>query len=113
VGFMASMDMVSKDLSNEIRKNSEQINELVKKETYRPTGISVKKIQHGSLAYRMMLELVVGVVVGVGIGYGLDRLFDTFPIFLIIFSLLGFFAGIRVMLQTANQINSNNEKSDS
>ena len=44
-------------------------------------------------------------VFGIGIGYGLDFLFNTFPIFLVIFSLLGFAAGIKVMLQTANQIN--------
>ena len=107
---MASTDVMGKNLSDEIKKNSEQINELVKKEISISTGINAKKIQHGSLAYRMMVELVVGVVIGVGIGYGLDSLFDSFPIFLISFSLLGFFAGIRVMLQTANQMNVDNGK---
>ena len=109
---MASTDVMSKNLSDDIKKNSEQIDELVKKKISKSTGITAKKIQHGSLAYRMMVELVVGVVIGVGMGYGLDSLFDTVPIFLISFSLLGFFAGIRVMLQTANQMNVDNEKSN-
>ena len=106
---MARTNVMSKALSDEIKKNSEQIKELVRHETSKSNGITVKKLQHGSLAYRMMVELVVGMVMGVGIGYGLDYLFDTFPIFLIIFSLLGLFAGIRVMLQTANQINADKE----
>ncbi len=54
--------------------------------------------QHG---WRMVIELVAGLLVGVGIGYGLDRLFGTIPIFLVLFTLLGFAAGVRVMLRTA------------
>ena len=106
---MARSNLMSKELSEEIKKNSEQIKALIKEETSRSTISTVEKLQDGSLAYRMMVELVVGMVLGVGVGYGLDYLFDTFPIFLIMFSLLGFFAGIRVMLQTANQINADKE----
>ena len=49
----------------------------------------------------MVIELVTGMVLGMGIGYGLDVLFGTLPIFLIIFSLFGFAAGIKTMLGTA------------
>ena len=52
-------------------------------------------------AWRMVVELVTGMVVGFGIGYGLDWVFGTLPIFLVIFSLLGFAAGVRVMMETA------------
>lgn len=55
------------------------------------------------LAWRMMIDLVVGVLIGCGIGYGLDRLFGTIPAFLILFSLFGFAAGVRVMLRTARE----------
>ena len=54
-------------------------------------------------AWRMVIELVTGMLVGFGIGYGLDSLFGTLPIFLVIFCLLGFAAGVRVMIQTAQE----------
>ena len=49
-------------------------------------------------AWRMVIELVVGLGMGFGIGYGLDSLFGTIPIFLILFTLLGFAAGVRTMM---------------
>ena len=58
----------------------------------------------GEVAWRMVVELVTGMVLGLAMGYGLDVLFGTRPIFLIIFVLLGFGAGIRVMLGTAKQM---------
>jgi ATP synthase protein I len=58
----------------------------------------------GEVAWRMVVELVTGMVLGLAIGYGLDVLFGTRPLFLVIFVLLGFGAGIRVMLGTARQM---------
>ncbi len=55
-------------------------------------------------AWRMVIELVVGLGMGFGIGYGLDHLFGTIPIFLILFTLLGFAAGVRTMMRTAAEI---------
>lgn len=60
-----------------------------------------KGFSQGEMAWRMVIELVTGMLVGLAIGYGLDRLFGTAPIFLIVFVLFGFAAGIRVMLGTA------------
>ncbi len=54
-------------------------------------------------AWRMVIELVTGIVVGFGIGYFLDVTFGTLPIFLVLFTLLGFGAGVRVMMQTAQE----------
>ena len=42
--------------------------------------------------------------IGFGLGYGLDALFGTLPIFMIVFTLLGFVAGVRTMLSTAREI---------
>ena len=56
------------------------------------------------LAWRMVIELVAGIAIGFGIGYGLDVYFETLPIFLVIFILLGFFAGIKTMLRTAQEV---------
>jgi ATP synthase protein I len=52
----------------------------------------------------MVIELATGIMLGSGIGYGLDVLFGTLPIFLVIFSLVGFAAGIRTMLGTAREL---------
>jgi ATP synthase protein I len=60
-----------------------------------------------------VVELVTGMVLGLAIGFGLDVLFGTRPIFLVIFSLLGFGAGIRVMLGTARQMAKDAERSAS
>ncbi len=62
------------------------------------------KYTAASLAWRMVLELVVGMALGAGIGYGLDALFGTLPIFLMVFALLGFAAGIRTMMRTADEV---------
>ena len=58
----------------------------------------------GELAWRMVIELVAGLLIGFGIGYGLDTLLGTMPIFLVLFVLLGFAAGVKVMLRTAAEI---------
>lgn len=58
----------------------------------------------GEVAWRMVLELVTGMGLGMAMGYGLDVLFGTRPIFLVIFAMLGFVAGIKVMLGTARQL---------
>lgn len=56
------------------------------------------------LAWRMVIELVVGLMIGFGIGLGLDVLFGTQPIFMVLFILLGFAAGVRTMMRSAKEI---------
>ena len=65
---------------------------------------TVKGFSQGEVAWRMVIELVTGMLLGMAIGYGLDVLFSTLPIFLIIFSLFGFAAGIKTMLGTAREL---------
>jgi ATP synthase protein I len=52
----------------------------------------------------MVIELVAGIAIGFGIGYGLDVIFGTLPIFLVGFMLLGFVAGVKTMLRTAQEV---------
>ena len=59
------------------------------------------------LAWRMVLELVVGLVIGFGIGYGLDSAFDTMPLFLVVFILFGFAAGVKTMMRSAKEVQEN------
>ncbi|KPQ06873.1 MAG: F-type H+-transporting ATPase subunit AtpI [Rhodobacteraceae bacterium HLUCCA12] len=61
-------------------------------------------------AWRMVTELVAGLLIGLGIGYGLDRLFGTGPLFLVLFILLGFAAGVRVMMRTAGELQRESEE---
>ncbi len=56
------------------------------------------------LAWRMVIELVSGIVIGFGIGYGLDTVLGTMPIFLVLFVLLGFAAGVRVMMRSVKEL---------
>lgn len=58
----------------------------------------------GSVAWRMVTELVVGVMVGGAIGWGLDSLLGTLPLFLIVIGILGFAAGVRTMMRSAEEI---------
>jgi len=77
----------------------------------KPVGMksnTVKGFSQGEVAWRMIIELVTGMLLGMGIGYGLDAAFGTLPLFLVIFSLIGFAAGIKTMLGTAKQLAARN-----
>ncbi len=64
----------------------------------------------GEMAWRMVIELVSGLLLGLSIGFGLDYVFGTRPIFLVIFVLLGFVAGVRTMLRTAQTMTPEYDK---
>lgn len=55
-------------------------------------------------AFRIASELVAGLVVGGFIGWQLDKWFDTSPVFLLIFFILGAAAGIWNVIRTALQM---------
>ena len=56
------------------------------------------------IAWRMVTELVAGLGIGFGIGYGLDKLFGTTPWLMVVFIGLGFVAGVRTMMRSAQEI---------
>lgn len=64
----------------------------------------------GETGWRMVTELVAGIILGALIGYGFDSLFNTIPFFLFIFCMLGFAAGIRVVMRTAQTLSTKNEE---
>ena len=70
----------------------------------------IDKHKSASYAWRMVLELVVGMFIGVIIGYTCDYFLGTAPWMLIIMSMFGFGAGIRVMMRTAQEFNRVNGK---
>lgn len=55
-------------------------------------------------AWRMVVELVAGLGIGFAIGYGLDALFGTKPFLMVIFTLLGFVAGVKTVIRTAQEL---------
>ena len=53
-------------------------------------------------AWQMVVELTTGMAIGVVLGLALDSWTGFAPLFVVVFTLLGFAAGVRVMIQTAN-----------
>ncbi len=53
---------------------------------------------------RIAVDLVAGVVVGVGIGWYLDNWLETKPWFLLVFTIIGFCAGLLNVVRTAKQM---------
>ncbi len=64
------------------------------------------------MAWRMVVELVAGLGIGFGIGYGLDWLLGTTPWLMVVFTLLGFAAGVQTMIRSAREIQVQNERAD-
>ncbi len=52
-------------------------------------------------AWQMVVELTTGMAIGVVLGLALDSWTGLAPLFVVVFTLLGFAAGVRVMMQTA------------
>lgn len=67
-----------------------------------------KRFQVQNDGWRMVIELVTGMILGVSLGIAIDYLIGSEPIFLIVFSLLGFLAGVKTMIGTAKKINETN-----
>jgi len=52
-------------------------------------------------AWQMIVELTTGMAIGVILGLALDSWTGLAPLFVVVGTLLGFAAGVRVMIQTA------------
>jgi ATP synthase protein I len=74
------------------------------KAVHRPQSQIEEHHSQAHAGWRMVTELVAGLLIGFCIGYGLDSLFGTLPIFLVLFVLLGFAAGVKTMLRSAQDI---------
>ena len=74
------------------------------REARRPKPSSQGDISSAALAWRMVTELVLGLLIGAGIGWGIDAALGTGPAFLLIFGLLGFAAGVRTMMRSAEEV---------
>jgi ATP synthase protein I len=70
---------------------------------------AMRGLSQGEAGWRMVIELATGMALGLGIGYGLDALLGTRPVLMVIFALLGFAAGVRTMLKTAQSLQASQE----
>jgi len=82
------------------------------KEAQAPKPRGDEHYSQAQLAWRMVIELVAGLAIGFGIGYGLDTLLGTMPVLLVVFTLLGFAAGIKTMLRSAREVEQAKQAAD-
>lgn len=94
--------MSDPELAERLKRLEARISEA--KAAQEPTPPAPDHHSQAHIAWRMVTELVAGLGIGFGIGYGLDAVFGTRPIMLVLFILLGFAAGVRVMLRTAAEL---------
>ena len=78
-----------------------------------PTRHQDEHYSQAQMAWRMVIELVSGLAIGFGMGFGLDRVFGTEPWLMIVFTLLGFAAGIKTMMRTAREMSVPETSGDS
>ena len=78
------------------------------KKELRPRIREAGPAANAQLGWRMAVEMVAGVGMGACVGYGLDSLFGISPIMLAVFTLLGFAAGVNLMLRTAREFQRQN-----
>lgn len=70
------------------------------------------KFSAAGFGWRMTIDLVTGICVGAAIGWGLDSLSGTKPAFLIVMTMFGFAAGVRVMLKSAEEFQKDQASGD-
>lgn len=80
----------------------ERLDRLKRQDDAKPhTEEHYSQAQH---AWRMVIELVAGLGIGFFIGLGLDALIGTAPWLMVVFTLLGFVAGVKTMIRSAHEM---------
>ncbi len=83
-----------------------------KREPDEPKRHQDEHYSQAHMGWRMVIELVAGLGIGLGMGFGLDAVFGTQPWLLILFTLLGFAAGVKTMMRTAEEFQAVAEAGD-
>tara|TARA_B110000196_G_scaffold305446_1_gene303062 strand:+ start:1637 stop:1924 length:288 start_codon:yes stop_codon:yes gene_type:complete len=87
-----------KEISTRLKIAKENFSKTYKKDTESTNAASFGK------AFKISTELVASVVVGTTIGFIFDSWFDTKPLLIIIFFILGVTAGIFNVIKTAKRM---------
>jgi len=93
------VDQVDKERLKALEDKIEAAKKATQSDPKKSEGVSA-----GEVGWRMVTELVAGIFIGFGIGYGIDILFGTMPIFLVLFTMFGFAAGIKTMMRSASEL---------
>ena len=96
--------MIMKNKNNKLEGLKEKLNKM---ENSKNISKQAKRVSGAGLGFKMSTEIVAALVVGVGIGLIVDNYLNTKPFGLIIFFILGAFAGFlnvyRVMRRIEKQ----------
>ena len=92
------------DLENSLKNLSKKIDKIRPK-TYNLEDNKEKHRQYSGFAhaFKIVSELFANIIVGGSIGWTLDYFFDTKPILLIIFLIIGFISGIYTSYKSSKQ----------
>ncbi|MEM8554689.1 MAG: AtpZ/AtpI family protein [Pseudomonadota bacterium] len=86
-----------------LRQLENKLEEMKKRDAPRKSH-QEEHYSQAQVAWRMVIELVAGLGIGFGMGFGLDALIGTRPWLMILFTLLGFVAGVQTMMRTAQEV---------
>jgi ATP synthase protein I len=64
------------------------------------------------LAYRLLVEILVGIGVGGFVGWWMDKVFDTKPIWMLVFLVLGMGAGLMKSVRTVNEMRRKQDQAE-
>lgn len=99
------------DIPEDIKHLAEKIERIkTKKATSEVSEDKHSDLSRLSTGMRLGVELVSGAFVGVAIGYILDEIFDSKFIMLLIFTILGGFAGILNAYRYAKNMEENDRE---
>ena len=90
------------------KEHLDQLDKEIKEFKSKTDKIRPKRLKVQNDGWRMVIELVTGMILGVSLGIALDYIAGSQPLFLIIFTLLGFMAGVKTMIATAKKMNETN-----
>ena len=92
-----------KDISTRLKSAKKKFSKAYNKKP-QPSGSSLLGV-----AFKMSTELVAAVLIGTFIGFILDSWFDTKPILIIIFFIIGVAAGITNVFRSAKNMQEHKE----
>ena len=96
---------------DDIQKMAERIQKEKNKKKYANSENNKEESPSSvAMAFQISVELISGVLVGVGIGYILDELFDTHLLCILIFTILGGFAGMLNVYRYVNKTDESKER---
>ncbi|MFP6779182.1 MAG: AtpZ/AtpI family protein [Alphaproteobacteria bacterium] len=82
------------DLSDSLNNLSKKINNIKAEKINEDFNKTNKKVTSFAHAFKIVSELFANIIVGGSIGWTLDYFFNTKPLFLILFLIIGFISGI-------------------